>query len=267
VIASTLLSPNGFTLADNSAPPPRIEIPQTQTPPRLDASVDDPAWKSAALIPSLAVSLHHDAQKIDPVPTQVRLLWDANWFYIRFTCTGSEVYSPFTHHGDKLYQGDVVEVFIDPKGDAHHWLEVEVSPNNVTMEVQTMLTAEPKSDANKLLVKEIQSRDFWPNLDYTLPGMRTAATVQRDNDKDKVIGWTVDIALPARTLMRRLGADHFSPGELRANFMRYEYPASAKEGAKRSLIAMNWAPVMYGQPHISPQAMGYVELVDRPAGK
>ncbi len=195
--------------ADNSDPPPKIDVPQAQTPPRVDASVDDPAWKSAALISSLSVSLRTGGEKIDPVPTQVRLLWDANWLYIRFTCTGSEIYSPFTHHGDKLYQGDVVEVFLDPKGDGRHWLEVEVSPNNVTMEVQTMLTAEPKWDANRILDKDIIARDFWPNLDYTLAGMRTATSVQRD--KEAVAGWTVDIALPAKVLLHRLGANRFSP--------------------------------------------------------
>ncbi len=49
--------------------------------------------------------------------------------------------------------------------------------------------------------------------------------------------------------------------------MRYEYPKPADENAKRKLIAMNWAPVMYGQPHISPGAMGYVTLVARPPEK
>ncbi|HWE04365.1 MAG TPA: carbohydrate-binding family 9-like protein [Tepidisphaeraceae bacterium] len=248
--------------AQNTDPPPRIDVPQSPTPPRIDASEQDPAWTSAALISSLTVSLRTGGEKLSPLPTQVRLLWDADWLYIRFTCTAGEIYSPFTHHGDKLYQGDVVEVFIDPKGDGRHWLEVEVSPNNVTMEVQTMLTAEPKWDANRILTREIISRDLWANLDYTLAGMRTAASIRRD--QDKVIGWTVDLALPARVLMRRLGADRFSPGALRANFMRYAYPAPAKEGDKRSLIAMNWAPVMYGQPHISPAAMGYVTLVRRP---
>ena len=98
---------------------------------------------------------------------QVRLLWDEKWLYIRFTCTATEIYSPFTHHGDKLYQGDVVEVFLDPKGDAKQWMEIEVSPNNVTMEVQTTVTAEPKSDADLMLQRDIISHDFWNNLDFT----------------------------------------------------------------------------------------------------
>jgi len=231
----------------------------------MDASETDPAWASAALIPTLGVSLGKPGEGLAPIPTQVRLLWDEKWLYIRFTCAAGEIYSPFTHHGDKLYQGDVVEVFLDPKGDAKQWLEVEVSPNNVTMEVQTVLTAEPKSDANLLLDREIITRDWWNNVDYTLPGLRTAASVKKVGEK--VTGWTVDIALPGKELMRRMGSAKLSPMTMRANFMRYEYPAPPKPDAKRSLIAMNWAPVMWGSPHVSPSAMGYITLVAAGNGK
>src|SRR5207302_2754065 len=136
------------------------------------------------------------------------------------------------------------------------WLEIEVSPHNVTMEVQTMLTAEPKSEENLMLFRDIISRDLWANLGYTLEGLRTAAVI--DKEGDKVLGWTVDIALPAKVIMRRLGATKFSPMTMRANFMRYEYPQPAIATGKRTLIAMNWAPVVWGCPHISPAAMGYV---------
>ncbi len=246
--------------AENAEPRPRVDVAPASITPKMDASPNDPAWASAALIPSLPLSLGKPKGGISPIPTQVRLLWDQNWLYIRFTCTGNEIYSPFTHHGDKLYQGDVVEVFLDPKGDGKQWLEVEVSPNNVTMEVQAFLTAEPKSDANLLLEKEIIARDWWSNLDYTLEGLKTAASIQKEGEK--VTGWTVDIALPAKAIMRRLGSSKIMPTTMRANFMRYEYPAPAKPDGKRSLIAMNWAPVMWGSPHVSPQAMGYVTLVE-----
>lgn len=245
--------------AENSAPRPQVQVPRATATPQMDASPDDPAWPAAALIPSLAVSLGKPGEGLSPLPTQVRLLWDDKWLYIRFICTANDVYSPFTHHGDKLYQGDVVEVFLDPKGDGKQWMEIEVSPHNVTMEVQTTVTAEPKSDAELMLLRDIISRDFWNNLDFTLQGLRTAATVTKHGDE--VSSWTVDIALPANVVMHRLGTDKFSPTTLRANFMRYEYPRPAKADGKRSLIAMNWSPVMWGCPHISPAAMGFITLV------
>jgi hypothetical protein len=255
--------PHSVALADNTAPRPQIQVPHATALPRMDAQPDDPAWASAALIPSLTVSLGKAGEGVTAPPTQVRLLWDEQWLYIRFTCTGNEAYSPFTHHGDKLYQADVVEVFLDPKGDGKQWLEVEVSPNNVTMEVQTTLTAEPKSDADLMLMRDIISRDFWNNLDYSVEGMRTAATITRAGEK--VTGWTVDIALPAKVVMRRFGVEKYSPATMRANFMRYEYPTPARANGKRALIALNWAPVVWGCPHISPAAMGYITL-SAPAG-
>ena len=48
--------------------------------------------------------------------------------------------------------------------------------------------------------------------------------------------------------------------KLYVKLQRCEYP-SAPNGDKRPVIAMNWLPVRWGCPHISPQAMGYLELV------
>ncbi|MEO7717465.1 MAG: carbohydrate-binding family 9-like protein [Capsulimonas sp.] len=242
--------------AANTQPRPRLIVTPASMKPFLSANPEDSAWKNAPTIPSLPLSLGEESAGLTALPTQVKLLWDADYLYIRFVCISSEIHSPYKTHDDPIYKGDCVEMFLDVKGDARQWIELEVSPRCVTFDKVMTLTADPISDADLILAPDLRNRDLWRDLSWTLDGLRTAATIQKSGKR--ITGWTVDIALPAKPTLRRLGLDHFAPMTLRANFLRYEYPAT--NGAKRPLIAMNWSPVRWGCPHISPQAMGYLEL-------
>ena len=71
------------------------------------------------------------------------------------------------------------------------------------------------------------------------------------------------MALPAVDLMRRHGEAELRAGEVRANFVRYDWIAGMTGGESRDgrrLLATDWGPVRYGQPHVSPAAMGVLEL-------
>jgi hypothetical protein len=232
-------------------------VPEAEIAPLMTADPNDPAWKSAAVIPSLLPSIGNQPADNSPSPTLVRLLWNSNWLYIRFECTGTEVYSPFKKRNDPLYKGDVCEVFLDAKGDSRQWAEIEVSPNNVVMEQMSTLTADPKSDSNLILDGDILKKDYWVNPAWSMDGLATASRPIRT--PGKASGWITDVALPAKPTLQRLGADHFSPMEMRVNILRYEYLWD-KSHAKREFVPSNWSPVLNGCPHISPQAMGYLSL-------
>ncbi|MGI4791000.1 MAG: carbohydrate-binding family 9-like protein [Janthinobacterium lividum] len=248
----------GAVRADNTAPRPRLSVPSARLTPLLTADPSDPAWAAAAVIPALTVSLGEGGKGLAPLPTQVKLLWDQNNLYLRFICTATEIYAPAKEHDADLYHGDVVEVFLDVQGDSKQWIELEVSPDNVTFDQLATLTAEPASNADLILNSDVLDRNWWMDLSWSLDGWKTAAAIQKT--QGHVTGWTVDMALPAKAVLHRLGQDKYSPMTLRANFLRYEELAAADPKAARRLLAMNWAPVIYGCPHISPLAMGYVTL-------
>ncbi len=259
---------SGIAHADNAAPRPRLSVPLTAQAPAITADPSDPAWARAAIIPALPVSLGDDGKGLSPLPTQVKLLWDQNNLYLRFLCAASEVYAPLHDHDSALYKGDCVEVFLDARGDGREWIELEVSPDNATFDQVTTLTAAPTSDMNLLLTGDVLQRDYWADLSWSLDGWRTAASVQKTNGR--VTGWTVDMALPAQAVLRRLGMGQYGPMTMRANFLRYEQvpvvkAAGADPGVSRRLLAMDWSPVLYGCPHISPLAMGYLVLAATPA--
>ncbi len=245
---------------------PRLQVPQAIVTPRVDADPDDPAWHHAVTIPSLGLSILPPDEKaarsgrVAP-PTEVKLLWDAKWLYVRFLCDDWDIYAPVVGRDAPIYKADVVEVFLDPVGDARQWFELEANTNNDVLDATTVLSAEPKSRPDGRLTADIIDHQSWFCLDYTIRGLRTAATVRRSDRADR--GWIVDLAIPAGAALRRLDRQQFTAMTLRANFLRYDYIPDPSDPSKpRALIALNWSPVLDGQPHTSPQAMGFIELVE-----
>ncbi len=234
-----------------------LHVPYAGVVPQINGAPDDPAWKYAASTADMTVSLGPAAQGLTALPTRAYLLWDAKNLYIRFVCLGGSIQSPYKKHDDPLYHADAVEVFIDPKGDGREWVELEVSPHNVVFDQLAVLTAEPEYDAGGVLTHQVLDRDWWTDLSWNLDGLRTAAG--RLQSKGNA-GWIVDLAVPAFPLLRRLGVKSFSPMKLRVNLLRYETMAAK---GKPVFIPMNWAPVMFGCPHISPDAMGTLVLDPR----
>ncbi len=241
---------------------PTMDVAPAAVTPRIDASPDDPAWRSATVIPSLALSPGPESKNLQAVPTEVRLLWDEDFLYVRFTMRDNEIYAPFEGRDQLHYQGDVVEFFIDGYGDGRQVIEIEVSPRNQIFDQLILLTADPDSNADGTLTREVRRRDLWMSIPWNLPGVRTAASITREGSK--VTGWIADLEIPAGPVLRRLGLSKFKPMTLRAHMMRYEWVRSEVEGAPRQLITMNWAPVMWKQPHISPAGMGTLRLIGQP---
>lgn len=241
---------------------PTIDIPYIATPPRL--GLDDAIWNKGALIPQLSMSLGEGGKGLKPVSTQVRLLWSEKGLYVRFLCSDSSVYVPEKGRDAPIWKGDVVEVFLDAKDDARQWIELEVSPNGDMSDQLATLTAEPRSNENRVLEDEVLNRDWWMNLSWNLENWQTRAArnLPASSTRSSKSGadWRVDMLIPPDAL-RRLDLDEFKPMTMRLNLIRYKYLPAAKAGAERRLLAMNWAPVQYGCPHISPQAMGFARLM------
>ena len=97
--------------------------------------------------------------------------------------------------------------------------------------------------------------------EWNMPGLRTQ-TSGRERD-DETIRWITDLAIPAEPLLKRCKANMFAAGqEMRCNLLRYDWKGEIGT-ASRVLVPMNWSPVLAGNPHSSPAAMGYITLINR----
>jgi hypothetical protein len=238
-----------------------LHVPQVNDAPGVDASVDARAWNSAAKITSLSMCSGPPGKGLTPTPTQVLLLWDRQFLYVRFRSQDDDIYAPHGAEPNALHSdGDVVEVFIDPRGDGRQYMEFQVSPMGGFFTALHLITTEPVSTSDGLLAQDIIHRDLWSIPGWEIKGLRTSAAIRSVDGKP---GWVADMAIPAEAVLRRLGRKAFSPMSLRANFLRYDRDQPSDAHHHQKMIFMNWSPVLWGCPHMSPATMGTL-ILDHP---
>ncbi len=256
ITPAALIFAVSLAAANSEATRPVLHVPHASTPPVIDGVLDDAVWAQSGVIFSLQPALGQKrGADMDRVPTEIRLLWDEQALYIAFRCTDDDIYATGTvTHDGNIYAEDVCEVFVDPKGDGRQWIEIQVNPLNQTLDLISLCVGDAACQPNGRLVS---TTDLFALRGWEATGMHTASGRLREDDK--VIGWTVEMSIPASALTQRLGTPTLGAGQMRANLMRYDHQAKAGE-VKRGLLHMNWSPVVNGCPHISPAAMGTLIL-------
>lgn len=195
---------------------PIYPCPKIDVPPTIDGRVDEDVWQSAPVV-NLSITETGDAPERS---TKARMCWDDNNLYISFECTDPQIWATLTKHDDPIYNEDVVEAFLDPDGDLKTYIELEVSPKNVTFDAS--FDAE-----NGRPLGSDEARN------WTCEGMRTAVTVNETDQR-----WSVEIAVPFASLDRPTP----SPGEMwRGNLYRIDYrPEPAEFQAWSPTMARNY---------------------------
>jgi hypothetical protein len=240
---------------------PSLHVPHTVQAPQIDGKLDDPGWAAAGVITGLQPAQGVPrSPAMDRLATEIRLLWDEQALYVAFRCADAEIYATGSiAHDGNIYMEDVCEIFLDPKGDGRQWIEIQVNPLNQTLDLITFCVGDAACQPNGRLVS---TADLFSLREWEAAGLRTASGRLRDGDTES--GWTVEMAIPAAVLTQRLGTKALAAGTMRANLMRYDH--QPKPGtSERSLLHMNWSPVVHGCPHISPAAMGTLILDPAPA--
>lgn len=244
-------------LADEARP--SLAVTEAKLAPLLTAKPDDPAWSAATPVRLNQASIGTPANLlVNPPPrTDVRLLWDPGWLYLRFTCA-SETAPYFPPQGtpdaQHIYAGDAVEFFLDPVGDARQWFEFQFNARNDRFAQITVCTAPPKWDSSLRLLPDFIARDLWA---YPLPNPEQVRSAAAWNPEAKT--WIVDAAFPAALVLKRTGLKKFAPMQLRGNLIRYQW-LETRPGAKRELLSLNWSPIPRYVPHRCPAAFGFIKL-------
>lgn len=242
---------------------PVVDVPRAAETPRVLAEAGDPAWKGPSagveLKPLFKVPVSRGGETA--FATRVELRWDAQFLYVRFWCRASE--APWAPQGDLRdgahHTGDVAEVFIDPVGDARQFVELQVSPANGIFDKLYLLTGEPRSNPNGVLLDEVLKRDQWEFPEWNWQGLRSAASVWSEGGTS--VGWIADLALPAKPFLRRLNRPDYQQGmTLRAHLVRNACPLDAGASSGRAFLSYSWVPVPLGRPHRAPVLMGELRL-------
>jgi len=93
----------------------------------IDGKLDEAAWRRASVVDQFY--LVRPGKGPAPKRTTARLLWDSQNLYVAFKALDEDVWSFSTKRDDRLWRGDVVEMFIKPSRTANPYYEFVISPN------------------------------------------------------------------------------------------------------------------------------------------
>lgn len=205
------------TYIESSGTVSHYEVQRAASPITIDGRLDEYAWEPAAQINQFERILNnYDSISL---PTRAKMLWDDEYFYFAFTCTDRDMWTIYKEEDDRLWEEEVVEVFIDPDGDGRNYLELEVSPTNTVVD---------------LLIYSVEP-EFNSSVEWDIKGLKTAVqTYGSVNDSsDEDTGWSVEIAIPWSAMGKEItGGEKPSIGtNWRLNLYRIERKGgrSAKE--------------------------------------
>ena len=228
--------------------PPFYQAARTLDPISVDGRLDEFTW---AALPRVGQFQDiRPAEGKGPAPlTSAALAWDDQMLYVAFACVDQVPWSTMMERDMRLWEQEVVELFLDPDADGKDYPELEVSPNNVVVDL--LIPAPGAVDAS------VSSR-------WDIEGLETAVSKH-------AAGWTVEIAVPWRSLEKAGVSSPPRPGDRwRVGLYRIERAGDAERAHDAALEEklsagdhfLAWAPTE--RTFHEPERFGVVEFVLKP---
>ena len=148
---------------------------------QIDGVLSESLWDKAAVAGPFVRSIDG---KPASAATEARLLWDDDNLYVAFQCEDANVSGKFSKDDEPLYTSNVVEIFINPSGDASRYDEIEVAPTNALFDAS--FTGGPRKGMELA----------WSS--HARHAVHVDGTLNDSRDVDR--GWTVELAIPFASL-------------------------------------------------------------------
>lgn len=180
----------------------------------IDGKIDEAAWSKAKEF----TMTETNTGKPVPRKSTVKFLWDDQYLYAAFYCEDPDAWATYTKEDDKLWEEEVVELFIDPDGNGSSYYEVEWNPVNARVDLIAVNAGQRKNGA-------IQG---W--FDWDFKNMKNATFVKGDGLKEGTNDeyWTCEIAIPFEDLWELQQIPPKDGDKWRLNAYRIERGKSGK---------------------------------------
>jgi hypothetical protein len=238
---------------------------RASAPLTLDGQLDEADWDKAEWTADF-VDIEGPAKPRPRFRTRAKMLWDDDYLYFAVEMEEPDLWATVTEHDAVIFQDNDIELFIDPDGTTHRYMELEINQHGTAWDL--------------LLAKPYRDDDHVAYSGWDLHGLKIGrtlnGTLNQPGDRDQ--GWTVEVAIPWRALRENHG-EPMAPktGEQwRLNFSRVEWKTRSSGGSYQKLVDAGsgrplpednwvWSPQGVIDMHY-PEMWGVVQFSGSPAG-
>lgn len=226
----------------------------------IDGLDQETSWQKA---PWSDAFIDIEGKEVPTYKTQMKMLWDDANLYVYAKLEEPHVWATLKKRDTVIFYNNDFEIFIDPDGDTHNYMEFEMNALNT---IWDLFLTKPYRNHGKVL-------DSWD-----IQGIETAVhvngTLNNASDVDK--GWSIEIAIPWEVL-KEANAHHDLPiNEFwRFGFSRVNWQFDLTEGrytrkkdAQGKYLPENnwvWSPQWVINMH-EPEKWGYVYFSEKEVG-
>ena len=98
----------------------------------IDGKANETAWNKAKWTNDF---IDIEGIKTPTYQTNVKMLWDENYYYILAKIKEPHVWGDITERDAVIFYNNDFEVFIDPDGDTHNYYELEINALNAAWDL------------------------------------------------------------------------------------------------------------------------------------
>ncbi len=197
--------------------PREYTILKTSVPPTIDGKNLEAGWAQAPWSESFE-DIEGRPEKKPVHSTRFKLLWDKDYLYVYTQFEEKHIWAKLKEHDQSVFQDNALEIFIDPDGDTHNYVEFQI---NALETVWDLIMTKPYRNGGLNLT------------DWDIKGLKKAVHVNgslnKSDDEDKY--WSIELAIPLKSF--RFSGNNTFPKEgsiWRMNLTRVQWETDIVNG-------------------------------------
>jgi len=185
----------------------------------VDGKLNETSWEKAEWTDDF-IDIEGSVKPNPRFKTKVKMLWENKYFYIAAELTEPHIWANLLNRDDIIFFDNDFEVFIDPDGDTHGYVEFEMNALNT---VWDLLLIQPYRDIDNAALHGWDIK----NLES---GVEILGTLNNSSDIDDK--WTVEIAFPWKGFdeITNMKTPPINGDQWRVNFSRVEWHTEVIDG-------------------------------------
>ena len=179
----------------------------------VDGKDNEQVWKDNAWTEPF---IDIEGVKIPRFETRMKMLWDNTNLYFFAKMRDPHIWGDLIQRDTVIFYNNDFEIFIDPDGDTHNYMEIEVNALNT---VWDLFLTKPYRN-HPVVLNQWNIKGFQSNV-------HVSGTINDASDIDHF--WALEIAIPWESLLEAANGKQPPEGETwRLNFSRVEWDYELK---------------------------------------